>query len=107
MAMVALLAARNIVAVVPEQEGPTDFQQDTKVLEVADYHPPTRSLREIIEVYQGPSLNDYYDWETDPAVLSRPIEDTMPSVPGVWGTPRHFPVKPLFAYRRSTSLEDS
>jgi hypothetical protein len=43
------------------------------------------SLARCIEV----PCSYYYDWEVDPAVLSRPVADTMPTQAGVRSNARH------------------
>ena len=53
-----------------------------------DRKPPSDLLAVCLARYDVPCHSDY-DWEVDPAVLSRPIEDTMPTQAGVRSNARH------------------
>ena len=92
IAAAALLTGAGMVLMCRDELPAQEASTGEGVVETFDAFASTRLTRSFAERMLDirPEYAGDYDWtwETDPAVLSRSIDDTMPSSPGVWSTPR-------------------
>lgn len=84
MALIAAVTLAGMTVIAVDAE---DVSKDS--VDDRPFTPPATLLASALsrEIYVPPEWS--YDWEVDPAVLSRPVSDTMPTQAGVRSNARH------------------
>lgn len=82
----ALIAAVTLAGMSVIEVDTEEVSED--ILDDRPFQPPASLLAKALTRYTVPCCASY-DWEVDPAVISRPVGDTMPTQAGVRSNARH------------------
>jgi len=86
MALIAAVTLAGMSVIGADSE---EVSED--IVEDRRFQPPATLLAEALSRSVTPAYASY-DWEVDPAVISRPVEGTMPTHAGVRSNARHQPM---------------